>query len=269
MSFRREWVTRLTGGLLALAIVACGSTATPPSRLTETSSSAVEATDTSDRMLAMVADLNRDETLPTEAVDEAAAALGQPVVAGTRFEQLGPSIAGGGGVFAPRRLTRIGIVRSTTDGQYLLALDAARTPIQMLGQDGKRDRRIANFLNHKVMVRGVVMGNGNLLVEHILVVPTFDFVVNMFWRGRIGGVVFATANRQGLREALVTAQAGRTGYLFRTRTDRWGQFTLGGLEPDTYTVTVGLGGFTGVTIPNISVLRARKSNLMIPMATGN
>ncbi|MEB3187603.1 MAG: carboxypeptidase-like regulatory domain-containing protein [bacterium] len=269
MSIRRDWAARLTGSLLALAIVACGSTATPTDRLPERPSSLVEAQDSSVEMLARVADLNQAETLPVEAVDEAAAALGQPLVAGARLEQVEASVAGGSGVFAPRRLTRIGIVRSTAEGQYLLALDQARTPITMLGQDGKRDRRIANFLNHKVMVRGVVMGNGNLLVEHILVVPTFNFVVNLFWRGRIGGVVFSTANRQGLREALVTAQAGRTGYLFRTRTDRWGQFTLGGLDPDTYTITVGLGGFAGKSIPNVSVLRARKSNLMIPLTTNN
>jgi hypothetical protein len=136
----------------------------------------------------------------------------------------------------------------------------------MLGQDGKRDRRIAHFLNHKVMLRGVQMASGSLLVEHIVAIPTFDFVVNLFWRGRIGGVVFLASNRQGLQQALVTVKSDRTGYLFRTRTNRWGQFEIRGLDPDSYTLTAGLGGFGGATVSGISVLRARKSNLMIPMS---
>ncbi|MNL26536.1 hypothetical protein D3C87_1480650 [compost metagenome] len=151
----------------------------------------------------------------------------------------------------------------------MLTLKKETTKISVTGSDGKRDRRIEGYLNRKVVLRGILMANGQLMVEHIITIPPFKSVTDLFFKGRLAGTVYIASNNQGLVGALVVAKAGTTGYLYRTQTDRKGNFSFSGLEPDTYSLTVGLGGFKGVSQTGLGVIKGKKTSLMIPMTPSN
>lgn len=272
---RRFWLLVLTL-VMSVALTACGYTGT--TQPINVKASNVEA-DTSAQDFTQdeaitASELNKSGVLDTKDITEyegvlgrTATALNPPKVnAAAEASGLDSVLEGSSGFFAVKRLTKIGYIRSIEDGKYLLVLKGETTKLSVVGQDGKRDARIANYLNRKVVLRGIMMANGNLMVEHILSIPSFKFITDFFFKGRLGGTVFLPVNNQGLVGALVVAKAARTGYLFRTQTDKKGNFLFSGLDPDTYTVTVGLGGFKGVTQEGVVVLKGKKTNLMLGMS---
>jgi hypothetical protein len=175
-----------------------------------------------------------------------------------------------GGFFSVTHITKIGYVRSVEDGKYLLTLKKETTKISVTGSDGKRDSRIAGYLNRKVLLRGIMMANGQLMIEHIITIPTFKSITDLFLKGRLAGTIyFVNDSTKGLVGAQIVAKAATTGYLYRTLTDRQGNFQFSGLEPDTYSLTVGLGGYKGVSQTGLGVLKGKKTSLMIPMTPSN
>ncbi len=273
---RRFWLLVLTL-VMSVSLTACGySNTTQPINLNAASTEAdTSALDFTQDEAKTASDLNQSGALDgkdfTEfetVVGRTATALNPPKVNGSAAtEGLDSVLEGSSGFFNVKRTTKIGYVRSIEADKYLLVLKNDQTKLSVIGQDGKRDRRIANYLNRKVILRGIMMANGNLMVEHILVIPTFKFITDFFFKGRLAGTVYMPVNNQGLVGALVVVKANRTGYLFRTQTNKKGEFYFSGLDPDTYTVTVGLGGFKGVTQEGVAVLKGKKTTLMLGMSS--
>jgi hypothetical protein len=250
---------------LSLALVACGqaaNTSAPHWQVSVGQEADTSALDFTADEAAKAAELNRSGELDTVEIADFEEALGVKavVVAGQQTQGL---FSGGAGVFQPQRKTRMGYVRSIQDGSYLLVLKG-ETSVALEGKDGKRDARVAKFLNRKVIVRGILDDKG-FLVEHIMPIPTFKYVTDLFLKGRIAGAVYSKATRQGLQGALVTLTQESTGYLFRTQSNSRGNFQFSGLEPGEYKVQVGIGGFQPVMMESIGVRRAKKTTLYLPV----
>lgn len=260
--------------VMAIALSACGmNSQVAPSALQQTAVGAIDtsAQDFTDEEAVKASDLNKSGELDAPEFGEFETALGRKATTLTSAERKTSGLfdSPGGGFFSVKRTTKIGYVRSIEDGKYLLTLKKETTPISVIGSDGKRDRRIEGFLNRKVVLRAIVMANGQLMVEHIITIPTFKSVTDLFFKGRLAGTVYIASNNQGLVGALVVAKAGSTGFLYRTQTDRTGNFQFSGLEPDTYSLTVGLGGFKGASQTGLAVLKGKKTSLMVPMTPAN
>lgn len=270
---RRFWLLVLTL-VMSVSLTACGYSTTPPINVNAANVEAdTSAQDFTQDEAKTASEINASGVLETKDFTEfetvlgrTATALNPPKVNSAASEGL-DMLEGGAGFFKVKRLTKIGYIRSIEADKYLLVLKGEQTKLSVVGQDGKRDRRIANYLNRKVILRGIMMANGNLMVEHILSIPSFKFITDYFFKGRLGGTVYLPVNNQGLVGALVVVKAGRTGYLFRTQTNKKGEFFISGLDPDTYTVTVGLGGFKGVTQEGVVVLKGKKTTLMLGMSS--
>lgn len=263
-------IKRLTSMLLAICmsfvLVACGQTANVPSHQWQVSvgkEADTSALDFTADEAAKAAELNRSGELDNMEIADFEEALGVKAVT-VAGQQTQAFMSGGAGVFKPNRKTRMGYVRSIQDGSYLLVLKG-ETPIALEGKDGKRDARIAKFLNRKVIVRGILDDKG-FLAEHIMIVPNFKYVTDLFFKGRISGAVYHKTTRQGLQGALVTLTQESTGYLFRTQSNSRGNFQFTGLEPGEYKVQVGLGGFQPIVMESIGVQRSRKTTLYLPVA---
>ncbi|MBO9541539.1 carboxypeptidase regulatory-like domain-containing protein [bacterium] len=260
--------------VMAIAISACGmSPQGSPTALYQSNSGAIDtsAQDFTDEEALKASELNQSGDLDSKEFGEFETALGRTATTLSTAERQTAGLfdSPAGGYFSVKRATKIGYVRSIEDGKYMLTLKKETTQISVTGSDGKRDRRIEGYLNRKVVLRGIVMANGQLMVEHIITIPTFKSVTDLFFKGRLAGTVYIASNKQGLVGALVVAKAGSTGYLYRTQTDRTGNFQFSGLEPDTYSLTVGLGGFKGASQTGLGVLKGKKTSLMIPMTPAN
>lgn len=264
-SLKRFWMAALAL-CLSVVLVACGQTMTPsasPWQVTAGTEVDASALDFTADEAAKAVELNRSGDMDALAIGDFEEALGVKAVsvAGQATQAL---LEGGSGVYAPQRKTRMGYVRSIQDGSYLLVLKG-EVSVALEGKDGKRDARIAKFLNRKVIVRGILDQKG-FLVEHIMLVPSFSTVTDLFTKGRITGAVYSKVTRQGMQGALVTLTQESTGYLFRTQSNAQGGFQFRGLEPGEYKVQVGLGGFQPVVLEGIGVQRARKTTLYLPVA---
>lgn len=272
---RRFWLLVLTL-VMSVSLTACGYTGTtqPINLSTSNMEADTSAQDFTQDEAKTASELNASGVLDTKDITEFESVLGRtatvlnPPKANAKVQAVGVDsvLEGGGGFFSVKRLTKIGYIRSIESDKYLLLLKGETTKLSVVGQDGKRDARIANYLNRKVVLRGIMMANGSLMVEHILSIPSFKFVTDLFLRGRLAGTVYLPVNNQGLVGALVVAKAARTGYLFRTQTNKRGEFFFSGLDPDTYSVTVGLGGFKGVTQEGVVILKGKKTSLMLGMS---
>lgn len=271
---RRFWLLVLSL-VVSVALAACGmpSTTQPLNVKSASLEADTSAQDFTQDEANTASELNSSGVLDSTDIREYETVLGRTATvlnppkvnaaAGVGADSL---LEGGSGFFTVKRTTKIGYIRSIESDKYLLVLKGETTKLSVIGQDGKRDRRIANYLNRKVVLRGIMMANGNLMVEHILSIPSFRFITDYFFKGRLGGTVYLPVNNQGLVGALVVAKAGKTGYLFRTQTNNRGEFYFSGLDPDTYAVTVGLGGFKGVTQEGVVVLKRKKTTLMLGMS---
>jgi len=272
---RRFWLLVLSL-VMSVALTACGlpSTTQPLNVNASTTVADTSAQDFTQDEAKTASDLNASGALDTKDISEYETTLGRTATAFNPPKVNASSMVGadslleGGssGFFSVKHLTKIGYVRSVEDGKYLLVLKNETTKLSVVGQDGKRDQRIAGYLNRKVILRGIMLANGSLMVEHILSIPSFKFVTDLFFMGRLAGTVYLPTNNQGLVGALVVAKASKTGYLFRTQTNKKGEFYFSGLDPDTYSVTVGLGGFKGVTQDGVAVLKGKKTTLMLGMS---
>lgn len=257
--------------VLMLALGACGLTSTQPTvvTLSAAESSQTSAYDSPDDSKQAEA-LNQSGVLGTKDISDYEAAVGQKATTLNTAQagKASDSFFGGSGATGftqVKHVVKIGYVRSQNDGQYEIALNNDATKIALTGSDGKRDSRIAGYLNHKVILYGILMANGQLMVEHILGIPSFHFITDLFFKGRLAGNVFLATNNQGLVGALVEVKAGKTGYIFRTQSDSHGNFGFSGLDPDTYSLTVGLGGFKGATQSGIVILKGKKTSLNFAM----
>lgn len=260
--------------VMAIALSACGmNPQVAPTAIQQTAVGAIDtsAQDFTDEEALKASELNNSGDLDGKDLNEFETALGRTATALTAAERQTSGLFDppAGGFFSVKRATKIGYVRSVEDGKYMLTLKKETTKISVTGSDGKRDRRIEGYLNRKVVLRGIVMANGQLMVEHLITIPSFKSVTDLFFKGRLAGTVYLASNNQGLVGGLVVAKAGTTGYLYRTQTDRKGNFQFSGLEPDTYSLTVGLGGFQGVSQTGLGVVKGKKTSLMIPLTPGN
>lgn len=251
------------GFVVSLALVACGApnvtpTLTAPAAVVDTS-----AQDFTTDEAAKALQLNTSGELESAELGDIEAAVGR------KATEVAPAAAVSadffGGFSSVDHKTQIGYVRTTEDGRFLLSLKGNTKTYELTGSDGKRDNRISGMVNHKVILRGIMLPSGKLMVQHILTIPSFNLITDLFTKGRLAGTVFLSANRQGLVGAVVTLKQAGTGYVWRTQTDRGGNFGFKGLEPGGYSVTVGLGGFAAVTMDNLTVLKGKKFNVPVAM----
>ncbi len=267
MQSMKRFGSMLLAMVMALALVACGqpmNTSAPHWQVSVSDDADTSAMDFTPDEAAKAAELNRSGQMDGLEIADFEEALGVKAVAVASVASSDAILDAGAGFFKPQRKTRMGYVRSIQDGSYMLVLKG-ETTVALQGKDGKRDSRIANFLNRKVIVRGILDDKG-FLVEHIMTVPSFKFVTDLFTTGRIAGAVYSKETRQSLQGALVTLTQESTGYLFRTQTNSRGNFQFRGLEPGSYKVSVGIGGFQPVELNGIGVQRARKTTLYLPVA---
>lgn len=250
---------------LSMVLVACGqpmNSSAPHWQVSAGQEADTSAMDFTPDEAAKALELNRSGALDSVEIADFEAALG--VAAVQVAPQADAILDAGAGFFKPQRKTRMGYVRSIQDGSYLLVLNGEKA-VTLEGKDGKRDARVAKFLNRKVIVRGILDDKG-FLVEHIMAIPSFKYVTDLFYTGRIAGAVYSKETRQSLQGALITVTQLSTGYLFRTQTNSRGNFQFRGLEPGEYKVQVGLGGFQPVVMETIGIQRGKKTTLYLPMA---
>lgn len=251
---------------LVLSLVACGQAthpnALPQIPLTSAPDADTSALDFTADEAAKAAAFNRSGELDLLDIADFEEALGVKAVA-VAAQEGGAILEGGVGFFNPQRRTRMGYIRAVQDGSFFLVLKGDR-PVALQGRDGKRDGRIAKFLNRKVIVRGILDDKG-FLVEHLMPIPSFKYVTDLLTTGRVAGAVYSRDTRQGMQGALVTLTQLSTGYLFRTQTNSRGSFQIRGLAPGEYKVQVGLGGFQPVVMESIGVRRGKKTTLYLPV----
>lgn len=265
-SIKRFWSALLVF-CLTFALVACGqtlNTSAPQWQVKVAQEADTSALDFTPDEAQKAAELNRSGALDGVEIADFEQALGvkAETVAGQQVQGLF-SGGTGAGLFNPQRKTRMGYVRQVTEGSYLLVLKGD-VSVTLEGKDGKRDSRIAKYLNRKVIVRGIHDDKG-FLVEHIMPIPSFSFVTDLFTKGRVAGAVYNKATRQGMQGALITLTQESTGYLFRTQSDKKGGFQFKGLEPGEYKLQVGLGGFQPVVMEGIGVQRGKKTAFYVPV----
>lgn len=252
---------------LSMALVACGQAANTPAPQWQVSvgqEADTSAMDFTADEAAKASELNRSGALDAMEIADFEEALGvKAEVVAAAAVQSDSILDAGAGFFKPQRKTRMGYVRSIQDGSYLLVLKGDTTVV-LQGKDGKRDARVAKFLNRKVIVRGILDDKG-FLVEHIMAIPSFKYVTDLFSTGRIAGAVYSKETRQGMQGALITLTQASTGYLFRTQSNSRGNFQFRGLEPGEYKVQVGLGGFQPIVMESVGIVRARKTTLYVPV----
>ncbi|MNR87094.1 hypothetical protein D3C86_675190 [compost metagenome] len=250
---------------LSMVLVACGqmNTSAPQWQVKVGQEADTSALDFTADEAAKAVELNRSGELDTFEIADFEAALGVSAVTVAPV-QADSILDAGAGFFSPQRKTRMGYIRTLQDGSYLLVLKG-ETTVALQGKDGKRDARVAKFLNRKVIVRGILDDKG-FLVEHIMAIPSFKYVTDLFTTGRIAGAVYSKETRQSLQGALITLTQSSTGYLFRTQTNTRGTFQFRGLEPGEYKVQVGIGGFQPVVLESIGVQRGKKTTLYLPVA---
>lgn len=267
MQSLKRFGSMLLALVLTLALVACGQPMAPSPNAWQVKvgdEADTSALDFTRDEAAKAVELMRSGQLDTVEIADFEEALGVKAVEVATISGVEAIVDGGAGFFKPLRKTRMGFVRSIQDGSYLLVLNGEKSVV-LQGKDGKRDARIAKFLNRKVIVRGILDDKG-FLVEHIMVVPSFKYVTDLFTTGRIAGSVYSKVTQQSLQGALVTLTQESTGYLFRTQTNARGTFQFRGLEPGVYKVTVGVGGFQPIELNGIGVQRGRKTTLYLPVA---
>lgn len=264
MNLRRTTLAAF-GIVLSLAIAACGVPGASPVITPNASAVAdTSAQDFTPDETRQAADLNQSGALATKDLSEYESAVGRSATT-VATAPVADSALDLGGFTSVQHVVKIGYVRTTLEGKFLLSLSGTVKPSELTGSDGKRDSRIAGYVNHKVILWGIFLPSGQLMVEHILAIPTFHVITDLFLKGRLAGNVFLSSNHQGLVGALVTAKQASTGFIFRTQTDRSGNFSFSGLDPDVYTLIIGLGGFKGTTQENLNVLKGKKTSLMIPL----
>ncbi len=259
-SLKRFWNMVLVC-CMSLVLVACGQTNVPstPWQVSVGQEADTSAMDFTSDEAAKAAELNRSGELDAVEITDFEEALGVTAVVVSAQQIQAVS----GGVFAPQRKTRMGYVRSIQDGSYLLVLKG-ETSLALEGKDGKRDARIAKFLNRKVIVRGILDDSG-FMAEHLMPIPSFKFVTDLFLKGRVAGSVYHKATRHGMQGALITLTQESTGYLFRTQSNSRGNFHVNGLEAGEYKIQVGLGGFQPVELVNVGVKRAKRTTIYVPV----
>jgi len=264
----RRFLGVALAAVTALAISACGNPNSAAIAPTSTAVADTSAMDFTPDEAQRAAQINLNGSLDSQDLDELAGVLGRTPTSFNPPAPVGVDVAGGS-TSNVHHVVRLGYVRSVSDGEYVLTLKGESTPLQVVGSDGKRDNRIAFYVNHKVVAYGLMLPKGQLMVQHLIAVPSFSFITDFFTKGRLGGVVYMTGNNQRLLAAQVTIKAATSGYLFKTTTDRQGTFSFSGLVPDSYTVSVSMAGFKGATQQGVGVLKGQKTNLMFGMTPGN
>jgi hypothetical protein len=248
--------------LVALMLTACGLPGNQPSSVIPQATSATADTgalDFTPTEAKKATELNQSGQLGTKDMSEYEQAAGNKAIhLADGYSSQAINIG--------RHVIQLGYIREVDGGNFVLALNGM-APIPLTGSDGKRDDRIKKLVNHKAIIWGMMLPKGQLMVEHMLGLPNFNCILDLFNKSRLDGTVFLATNQQGLVQALVTVKANTSGFITRTQSDRSGHFSFSGLDPDTYTMTIGLGGFKQTT-QTVTLLKGKKSTVQVGMTPG-
>ncbi|HBN10283.1 MAG TPA: hypothetical protein DD435_17140 [Cyanobacteria bacterium UBA8530] len=241
---------------LAMTLTGCGSS-TP---LTTTGISTKSAS----------SDLSGNEAMAIRAINA------NPDLEGIDFEEADLAFDGNLDAYAVAGLsdiwklkTRIGMVRSTSDGEFYLATHEGfifKKDVDLpLFTDEAKTLKLSKYLNKKALVRGELSG-GKMTVSLIMWVPDLSVITDLLSKGRIAGKAYNDVTKAAVADSDVKLTSIETKKIYRARSDKSGKYHFSRLAAGNYALEASKAGYARFQVASISVKARKKSEQHIALA---
>lgn len=147
--------------------------------------------------------------------------------------------------------TKVGVLRSVEDGQFLLQTHSGwfpwtRRQVSMpLSADPQGLINLNNHLNQKVLVHGPLVPNStdDIQVQVLIPLPSLAFITDFLTKGRVAGQIYDQTTDQPLPGAHIALVAEGNQYIYRQISRKDGKYYFSGLAPGHYHLSVQLAGY--------------------------
>lgn len=240
--------------LLATSLTGCGLSSSPSLMAATTSSASLSAESVD------IDGLNANGIL-NDIDDETLTDLGPSAVA--------PASYGSQSLFGFFGTTKIGYVRSNTDGVFTLQtregfFKKKDVSYSLSGSNQDRNLKIAKDLNDKVLVRGTLQGT-SYVAKTVIDIPDLSLLYKLLKTGCVHGRVYDSKTLVALANAEVTIRSAYSGQIYRARTHSDGKYHVGFLVPGDYTVEVTDGGYSKGTLAKVTVAKRHAAEGNVPL----
>lgn len=184
------------------------------------------------------------------------------------FEDLTSDYATLGFMDALKKSNKVGYVRSVTDGKFFLATTTGvvfRKDVDIpLEASEAVAVKIAKYLNKKVMVRGPLAG-GTLTAERIMSVPDLSVITDILSKGRVAGEAYEDSTKTALSDASIKLISMASGKIYRTTSNKKGNYHISRLEAGNYTLQASKAGYSSIQM-QVTITRRKKTEQNLAMA---
>lgn len=172
-----------------------------------------------------------------------------------------------------RPFSKTGIVRRAESGYVLqasnglLRLKKKTTLYPLAVEPGLMDE-LESRVDRKALLRGTIDRQGLVTVTSVKGLANLGFLFNWFSKGRIEGLVQDTAGQPVGGVKFIARAEG--GYLLTTLSDAQGTFTLSGVTPGSYTVSLEAAGYEKAEPVTVTVAKRESASLsvrLVPLPT--